>query len=160
LGPWRRTYLPFDRSTLVNVSSTETSFAHQFVKRKGLRAVNVCTHKPQFPSVHDWYGRGSTAGDLWHLERNAAVLARRIRIPLGAQQVERRDDALARLARIDHGVDEAELGRLVRVRELAAVLAHELGARSRLVGCGIDLLLVDDVHRALRAHHGDLGGRV
>ena len=57
----------------------------------------------------------------------------------------------------DHVVDVAALGRRVRVGEARLVVVHQLLAA--LVGrrrAG-DVAAVDDVDRALGAHHGDLG---
>ena len=71
---------------------------------------------------------------------------------------ERLNQLAARRARQDDFVDEAELGRHVGVGELLAVLGAPSAARIAAGSAALlDLALVDDVDRALGAHHGDLG---
>ena len=73
--------------------------------------------------------------------------------------LERVDQPRAGLVRHDHVVDVAALGGRVRVREARLVVVHQLLAalvRGRRLG---DVAAVDDVDRALRAHHRDLRGR-
>src|SRR5262249_27612807 len=60
------------------------------------------------------------------LQRDVAVLAGRPGLALRAQHPERADELRARLRRLDHVVDVAELGGDVRVREPRLVLVDEL----------------------------------
>src|SRR5471032_480992 len=86
-------------------------------------------------------------------ESNIAVLAPRVLDLLVAQHRQRAADALARLVRLDHVVDVAAGAGHERVCEAGLV--------SGLAGRELDgVVLVfaeDDLHRALRAHHRDLG---
>ena len=80
--------------------------------------------------------------------------------PLGAQQAQRLDDLGAGLVRGDHAVDVAALGGHVGVGERVLVLRDELGAPGLgVASASAQLLAVEDVDRALGAHHRDLGGR-
>ena len=83
----------------------------------------------------------------------------RATVRVGAQHRERRDQHLARFARVDHVVDVPPLGRLVRVLETLRVLLHELGLTHLRIGRGLDLAAEDDAGRARRTHDGDLGRR-
>lgn len=74
---------------------------------------------------------------------------------LVAQHGEGPADAAAGVARLDDVVDVAARRRHERVGELLAVL---LGARLDL-GQVADVAAEDDLHRPLRPHHRDLGGR-
>ena len=82
-----------------------------------------------------------------------------IALPLRGQHPERLDQPGPRLGGLDHVVDEPALGGRVRRRELVAVLADQVLRGEPRVGRLLDLLAEDDVDRALRAHHRDLGGR-
>jgi hypothetical protein len=71
------------------------------------------------------------------------------------------DERAPRLARADDLVDVAERRRLVRVGEVVLVLLDEPGPGRGPLGLVGDLVegaAVDDVDRALGAHHRDLGG--
>src|SRR4051794_33295811 len=93
------------------------------------------------------------------LQRDVAVLALRARLALGQQRLECGDDLRPGLRRRDDVVDVAALSRRVRVGEARLVVVDELLAA--LVGRRglLQVATVDDVHRALRAHDGDLGLR-
>ena len=69
------------------------------------------------------------------------------------------DDLAAGLGRVDHVVDVAPLGGGVRVGVLLGVLGHQLGPPGRGIGGLLQLAAVDDLDRALRAHHRQLGRR-
>ncbi len=60
---------------------------------------------------------------------------------------------------IDHVVDVATLGGVVRVGVLLGVLGDQFGATRRGIGGLLQLAAVDDLDRTLRAHHGELGSR-
>src|ERR1039457_4970712 len=64
-------------------------------------------------------------------ERDVPVLLRRVLGPLSAQRLERRDEAGARVPRVDDVVHVSASGRHIRVRELLGVLRH---ARVRRLG--------------------------
>src|SRR2546425_10065687 len=83
------------------------------------------------------------------LKRNVAMLARRNAVALGLQCGERRDQTRARIAGIDDVVEVAPRGGFIGVRELLPVLVDLLLGR---------LPFVQDLDRALRPHHRDLGG--
>ena len=72
---------------------------------------------------------------------------------------QRGDDLRARLVRDDHVVDVAALGRRVRVGEVRLVVGDQLLAARVRGRRGGDVAAVDDVDRALGAHHRDLGRR-
>src|SRR5689334_16454168 len=93
------------------------------------------------------------------LERDVAVLLRRILVALPLQRLQRVNQSRTCVRRIDDVVHVAARGGDVRVRKLLRVLVDALfGCGRRIFRLG-DLLLEEDLHRALRAHHGDLGGR-
>lgn len=93
------------------------------------------------------------------LERDVAVLPRRVGVALVAQHIERGDQSRPALARVDHVVDVAPGRRDVRVGELLAVLRDaRLRGRSGIVR-GVDLLPEEDLDGALGSHDGDLGLR-
>src|SRR2546426_11059027 len=75
---------------------------------------------------------------------------RRIPVSLGGKGGERVDQPRPGVTRIDDVVHVAARGREVRVGELLAILGL-----ARLGG----VVLVEDFHRALRAHDGDLRRR-
>ena len=74
---------------------------------------------------------------------------------LVAQHLERAGDALARRMRHDHLVDIAALGRHERIGEARLIFVDAL---LDLVGVA-ELGAIDDLDRALGAHHRDLGRR-
>ena len=78
---------------------------------------------------------------------------------LSASIVERADEPRPRLGRPDDVVDIAARRGDVRVRELRLVLRDESRPFRVRVGRRGELLAIDDVDRALRAHHRDLGRR-
>ena len=85
------------------------------------------------------------------LERDVPVLALRPRLALRQRDLERRDQHRPRPPRLDHVVDVAALGGVVRVGEALLVVGDQLGAaRLRIVGL-LELLAEDDVDGALRA---------
>jgi hypothetical protein len=65
----------------------------------------------------------------------------------------------ARHARQDHFVDVAALGGDIRAGKPLAELRDLFSAHRRRIGGLLDVALVEDVDRALRAHHRDLGAR-
>ena len=85
------------------------------------------------------------------------MFLRRIHIPLILQHLQRVDQPRAGFVRLDDGIEEAACGRDVGIGELLAVLSHQAGAGFLGVGGLGDLLAEDDVDRAVRPHHGDLG---
>ena len=92
------------------------------------------------------------------------MLLRRQGLALGAQQAQRADDLDAGLVRADDRVDVAALGGDVGVGERGLVLVDQLGARLASTSppssaTFVSVLAVQDVDRALRAHHRDLRGR-
>src|ERR1044072_8361586 len=93
------------------------------------------------------------------LERDVAVLLRRVRVALVLQEFERAYEFRARLRRLDDLVNEAALGCDVRVGELLLELGDACAARGLHVGSLRKLAPVEDADRAFRAPHGDLGGR-
>src|SRR6185295_11901236 len=93
------------------------------------------------------------------LERDVAVLARRILVALGLEQLQRLDEPAPGVGGLDHVVDVALLRRDIGVGELRAVFGDQPRPRLLRILRLLDLLLEDDVHRALRAHHRDLRGR-
>src|SRR5438067_8581254 len=88
-------------------------------------------------------------------ERDISVLALRDFLPLVLQHRQCAAELRAGVLGEDDFVDVTELGRLVRVGERVAVRLHQLFARRAL----FQLAAEDDADRAVRAHHGDLGGR-
>src|SRR3990172_513095 len=92
-------------------------------------------------------------------ERDVAMLLPRVRVALVSQHLEGPDDPRPRLGRTDYVVDVAAGRGDVRVVDLLLVPGHEPSALGgRVVGVR-DLVLEDDVHRALGAHDRDLGRR-
>ena len=65
----------------------------------------------------------------------------------------------AGLGRVDDVVDVAPLGRHVRVGEALGVLVDQLGPAGDRIGGVLQLAAVEDLDRALRAHHRQLGRR-
>src|SRR5690349_6843485 len=89
-------------------------------------------------------------------QRDVAVLAWGVGVPLGPQQRQRRAEPRAGVARLDHLVHVAALGRDVRVGELLAILADAGLAEGGGVAGRLELAPVEDVDGALGAHHRDL----
>src|SRR5712692_3885121 len=81
------------------------------------------------------------------LQRHVAVLARRQRLPLRLEHLERRDEPGPGLLRLDHVVDVASLRSDERVGEFGLVLADELRLAGHGVGCPFELPPEDDVDR-------------
>src|SRR5205814_10598868 len=99
-------------------------------------------------------GPGGRALRLW---RDVPVLLLRVGVALAGERAQRGDEPRSRLVRLDDVVQVAPRGRGVRVRVERGVLRRELGAPLlRILGPG-QLVLVQDVHRALGAHDRDLG---
>src|SRR3989441_4187620 len=84
------------------------------------------------------------------LQRDIAMLLRRIPVSLGGKGGERVDQPRPGVTRIDDVVHVAARGREVRVGELLAILG--LARLGRVV-------LIEDFHGALRAHDSDLRRR-
>ena len=55
-----------------------------------------------------------------YLQRNIPMLLRRVLVPLGLQHLQRLDQLLARLARLDHGIHESAVGGHVGIRQAVA----------------------------------------
>src|SRR6266576_2859994 len=94
-------------------------------------------------------GRPCSSATTNALERNVAMLARRVAVALGLQRGEGGDQPGAGVARVDDVVEVAPRGRLVGMRELLAILVDLRLGR---------FALVEDFDRALGAHDGDLRG--
>src|SRR5260370_10985467 len=91
------------------------------------------------------------------LQRDVSVPPR-VAAPFLAQGDPQRTDQLApRAARLDDVIDVPTLRRDVRVREALRVLGDQLAPVRHRVRGSRQLAMEDDVDRALRAHHGDLG---
>src|SRR5262250_3109251 len=88
-------------------------------------------------------------------ERDVAMLLRRVLVALVLQHLERADEPRTGVLRLDDLVDVAQLRRLVRVRERAAILGDEPGPGRVLVRGPLDLVPEDDVDRAVGAHDRD-----
>ena len=90
------------------------------------------------------------------------MLLRRQALSLGAQRPEGLGDIHPGVRRGDDRVDIAALGGDIRVGEGLLVVLDEAGAGRVDIPAGVDdildLLAVEDVHRALGAHDGDLPG--
>src|SRR3990172_4929039 len=94
------------------------------------------------------------------LQGNVAVLARRVYVTLVRKHLECLDDLGPGLLRHDDLVDEPEFGRLVGRGEPGAVVGDEFRLGLLRVVRLDEFLPEDDADRPVRAHHGDLGGRV
>src|ERR1700686_4968096 len=110
---------------------------------------------------------------LWcmakQLERDVAVLLRRIFVAFAFEHFEGVDDFLASVARADHGVYIAAFGGDVGVGEAIAELLDFFGAHfvqggltgepvGALFEGPVEFAAVDDGDRALGAHDGDFRG--
>src|SRR6185369_5931654 len=82
-------------------------------------------------------------------ERNVPVLLRRVLVALVLQDLERADEARARVLGRDDLVDVAELGGHERVGEGLAVVGDETLALA-VAARGLDLAAEDNVDRAFR----------
>ena len=87
------------------------------------------------------------------------MLARRGGGELVAQGRQRGDDLGARFARLDDLVDVTGAGGVVGIVEFLAVIFRQAFAFGGGIFSGFDLFLEQDVGRAFRAQHGDLGAR-
>src|SRR6266508_3557975 len=87
------------------------------------------------------------------------MLSRRQTLALATGQAQRADQRRARLARLDHVIHIAALGRDIRVGEAVLVIFDQLGHARRWVGRFGQLLAKDDLDRRIDAHHSDLGRR-
>src|SRR5436309_5586744 len=90
-------------------------------------------------------------------EWNVAVFLWRISLALAVETSERDNQFGARLARSDDLVEKPSRGRDVRICEFFAKFRYLCGSHARRVVGFLDFVLVQDVDRALRAHHGELG---
>src|SRR5256885_14014347 len=99
-------------------------------------------------------------------KRNIAMLLRWVLVALGVEHLQRSDQAAASVARLDHRINVAALGRNIGVRESIAeffdlLLPRRIHCRIIAVwvaGClcrTLQLALVNNVYRALRTHDGD-----
>src|SRR5262249_48741715 len=120
------------------ISTFTTSFCHGVHGTHGVRAAAPC---------HPW------------LQGNVAVFFRRVLIALGLEAGTGGNQLRPGLARTDHFVDEAARGGGVGVGELLAELRDPFGARRLGIRGLFQLAPVQNVDRALGAHHGDLGAR-
>src|SRR5437899_11972102 len=89
---------------------------------------------------------------------DVAVLALWEILALGAQHGQVPDQHRAGESGVDDVVDITALGRLVGIGKALGVVLDELGPPRLRVGGLLELAPVDDLHRALRAHHRQLGG--
>ena len=87
------------------------------------------------------------------------MLAPRARLRLRERRLQGIDQHGAGAPRFDHVVDVAALRSGVRVRELLLVVGDQLRALRIGVAGVVELAAEDDVHRAVRPHHGDLRSR-
>src|SRR2546430_10342222 len=88
-------------------------------------------------------------------ERDVAVLLRRSRLAFRAQHGERIDDPRSCFSRLDHVVEVPHPGRDVRVREAVPVFLDQFLLPLRGFLRPLDLLLEDDLDRALGPHDGE-----
>src|SRR6516164_4468238 len=95
------------------------------------------------------------ANDARGLQRDVVVLLPRVLELLVAQHLERPGDALARAVRHDHLVDIAAFRRHERVGEALLIVVDALLD----LGLVAKLGAIQDLCRALGAHHRDLGRR-
>src|SRR5687768_6852049 len=94
---------------------------------------------------------------LRDLEWDVAVFLGRVPVALSPQCIEGVDETRSRIARIDDVVEVAAASRYVRMSELRPVLFNLLVRRLRGVRALCDFLAKENVHRAFRSHHSDLG---
>src|SRR5689334_7910740 len=92
-------------------------------------------------------------------ERDVAMLLPRIRLPLVGQHLERTDEPWARLGRLDDLVDVPAGRGDIRARELGLVRRDQPRSFADGIVRVRDVVLEDDVDRALRSHDRDLRGR-
>jgi len=78
------------------------------------------------------------------------MLLRRVLIPLSLQHLQRLNQFLARLARLDDRINESAIGRHIRIRQPVAKFFNLLLADHFAIFRAIQFALVDDVHRAFR----------
>src|SRR5882762_5176752 len=90
------------------------------------------------------------------LERYIPMFLSRHGVHFVLEHAQRADDFRARLARLDHIIDESALGGGEGVREAVAKFRDFFTAQSISVPGGGQLSPVNDVHRSLRPHHRDL----
>ena len=76
-----------------------------------------------------------------------------------AQGRQRGSDFRAGFFWLDHVIDIAGTGRVVRIVELAAVFFHEALAFQVWIARGLNLLPKEDIDRAFGAHDSNLGAR-
>src|SRR5437764_15478971 len=88
------------------------------------------------------------------LERNVAVLLRRVRVAFVFEEREGAYELGARLRRLDDFVNEAALGGDVRVGELLLELCGARASRRLFVRSLANLASVENPDRAFRAHDG------
>src|SRR5688500_6317630 len=105
------------------------------------------------------HARHHTARTIPALERNVAMLLRRILVALVIERGQRLHQLGARRARQDHFVDVGAFGGDIRARKSLSELRDFLGAHRRRILRLVDLALVENVDRALGAHHRDLRAR-
>src|SRR4051812_30630434 len=89
-----------------------------------------------------------TRKQFYALQRNIAVLLRRIAIALRPQRLQRIDEPRTGIARIDDVVDIAAPRRDVRVRELRRILSDLRVRRGLRVVALVDVLAEENLHRA------------
>ena len=87
------------------------------------------------------------------------MLLRRVLIPLGPEHLQRLDQLLAGLARLDDRIDESTIGGYVGVCQALAELFDLLLANRYAIFRAVQFALVDDIHRAFRPHHRNFGAR-
>src|SRR3984885_8261395 len=94
----------------------------------------------------------------WRSHRHHSGAFPRALDPLAGGHLERPADCRARLSRIDHVVDHVVPGRDVHVDDLTEAVDQLAFLGLGVLGL-LHLLAKDDLDRALRPHHADLGRR-
>src|SRR5687767_8963707 len=95
---------------------------------------------------------------LRRLQRDVAVLLRRIAVALSLQRLERSDQHRPCVPRIDDVIEVSSAGRDVRVSKLRAVLLDLLVRCAGRICAFTDLLAEENLNSALRSHHRNLRG--
>ena len=87
------------------------------------------------------------------------MLLTRILIPLILQHLQRLNQFLASFARLDHCIDKPAISCDVGVSQPVAEFLYLLLPHRFAIFSGVQFALVDDIHRAFRAHHCNLSAR-
>src|ERR1700692_132723 len=103
--------------------------------------------------------RPSTTAPATTLQRDIPVLLSRVLVALVLQHVQRLDELLARLSRLNHRIDKSAIGGHVRIGQAVAEFFDLLLTSFFAIFSTIQFALVDNIHRAFRPHHRNLGAR-